>query len=125
MSANGFGGRFCLARDRVRSPIVREGLYRRLPSLTVGLLTLTALRVHLVERQFVLFPIKLFGHPSVDEGEVYRINVRIENDVIEVPNDNRESREHSLVEMDGQRYLDPPACQEGTPMPLDYFNDFM
>src|SRR5881394_322702 len=78
-----------------------------------------ALRVHLLERQFMLFLIKLFGHSSVYEGEVYRINVRIENDVIEVPDDNRERREDRFIKVDGQRNVDPPARQEAKEADLE------
>src|SRR4051812_24603332 len=67
---------------------------------------------HLIKRQFVFFPIKLFRHPSVDEGEVYRINVRIKNDLIKVPDDYRQRREHRFVEMNGQRDINPPAREE-------------
>src|SRR5215831_6532166 len=71
-----------------------------------------ALCVHLLERQLVFFPVKLFGHPSVDKREVYRINVRIENDMIEVPDDNRERGQDRLVEMDGQSDVNPPTRKE-------------
>src|SRR6185295_1267271 len=88
MSANGAFGFFRLARFRL------------------------GFGVHLCERQFVFFPIKLFGHASVDEGEVYRINVRIENDMIEVPDDDCEGGEDGLVKMNGQPDVNPPTRQE-------------
>src|SRR3954470_15112737 len=71
-----------------------------------------ALCVHFFKRQFVFFPIKLFGHPSVNEREVYRINVWIENDMVKMPDDDRERREHGFVKMNGQPDVNPPTRQE-------------
>src|SRR5262249_1232949 len=66
----------------------------------------------LLESQFVLFFKKLFRYSAVDEREVYWINVRIENHLIKVPNNDGESRQHSFVKMYGEGDIDPPAGQK-------------
>src|SRR5437764_14592626 len=50
--------------------------------------------------QFVLFPVEFFRNAPVNEGEVYRVYVRIEDHVIEMPDDDCERRQHGLVKMD-------------------------
>ena len=35
----------------------------------------------------MLFFIELYGYPAVNEREVYRVNIRIENYLIEMPDD--------------------------------------
>src|ERR1041385_5081527 len=68
--------------------------------------------IHLFKSKFVLFPVKLFGNATIDESEVYWINVWIENHLIEMPYDNRERCQHSFVKVNGESDVDPPARQK-------------
>src|SRR5947209_5093358 len=68
--------------------------------------------LHLLVIQLVLLFVKLFGHAPVVEGPVDGVNVRVEDHVVEMPDDDGERRKHSFVEVHRERNVNPPSCKE-------------
>ena len=62
--------------------------------------------------QLVLLLVRLFGDLAVVEGEIDGVHFGVEGDVVEVPYDYRERREHGLIEVYRDGDVNPPARQE-------------
>src|ERR1035437_5932668 len=65
-----------------------------------------------VRIQSMLVAIVLDWHLPVPPGPVHRIDIGIEEDLVEVPHHNRQSGQNRLVEMDGRGHINPPARQQ-------------
>ena len=59
------------------------------------------------------------GDAAIPARRVERINVGIKNDVIEVPDDNRQTSQHRFVAMNRQRPVRRPARQESRHIQLE------
>ncbi len=53
-----------------------------------------------------------FVHFSVPPGPVHGVDIGVEEDLVEVPNDDGEGCENGLVEMDGGGGIDPPSSEK-------------
>src|SRR4051812_7261467 len=59
----------------------------------------------------MLFLIMMKRHFSVPPGPVHRVDIRIEEYLVEVPDDDCERSQHCLVIMYGGRDIEPPPRQ--------------
>src|SRR4051794_27967850 len=57
----------------------------------------------------VFFFVQFFGHAPVEPGPIHWINVRVEDHVIEMPDENRQSGQNRLVIVNRRRDVDPPT----------------
>src|SRR2546423_13536067 len=60
----------------------------------------------------MLFAIELFRNSAINEREVYRINVWIENHMIEMPDNNRERRQDRFIEVNRKGNINPPTREK-------------
>ena len=60
----------------------------------------------------MLVAIVLDGHFAVPPGPVHGVDVGIEEDLVEVPDEDGESGKNGLVEVDGGGHVDPPAGEQ-------------
>ena len=61
----------------------------------------------------VLFLVMLERHFAIEEREVHRVGVGIENDLVEVPDDDGQRGQNRFVEVDRSSHIDPPARNQG------------
>ena len=54
----------------------------------------------------------MLRNTPIQKRKIHRVNVRVKNHVIEVPDDDCKRREHGLVKMDSLGNVDGPAGQE-------------
>src|SRR5271167_3482165 len=64
---------------------------------------------HACAVESVLIAVVVQSHFSVPPCPVHRIYVRVEEHLVEVPNDDGEGREHRFVEVNGGCDIEPPA----------------
>ena len=59
--------------------------------------------------QSMLVAVMMQSHLSVPPRPVHRINVRVKEYLVEVPDDDRQGRQHRFIEVNGGRDIQPPA----------------
>src|SRR4051812_20367414 len=65
-----------------------------------------------IQRMFLLLP--MFGDFSIPAGPVEGINIRVENDVIQMPNDDGQTGENRFIIMDRQGNVHGPAREKAS-----------
>src|SRR5687768_5730297 len=60
-----------------------------------------------------------FRYAAVKKSEVHWIHIRVENHLIEVPHNDRQCRQHRLVKVDCQSYVDGPTRQKSKDAQLE------
>lgn len=63
-----------------------------------------------VEGVFLLVPV--LRDASIEPGRIAWVNIGIENDVINVPNENRQDRQNRFIEVNGGSDINHPAREK-------------